>query len=299
MKQITSLTFLLACSISVLFPQTSPTFYHGLNRQIPIISSQGQLTVNFSATSTPASNIAALAGLNGVSLDEVLSERVYIVSSSDITQAASDIASLIDVHTLAPVYFSAGGQRMPATDEFVVRFKETTLQQQIDDINLAHGVSVIATTPISHLLSVPVGSNSVWISNQYYESGLVKYAQPNFLLKVEPTAYIPNDFYFPLQYGFHNTGQLQWDGHTGTPDADIDAPEAWEITKGDSEIIIAVTDDGVTDDHYDLPSSRQIRLPGSNIAGPFDNTDPNDPSPTDDDSHGNACAGLIAAEQDK
>jgi hypothetical protein len=67
------------------------------------------------------------------------------------------------------------------------------------------------------------------------ESAEVLYAQPNF--KYYPSV-IPNDPCFtgnvsgtscrqPRHVGLHNTG-----GFGGTSDADIDAPEAWDITTG-------------------------------------------------------------------
>ena len=58
--------------------------------------------------------------------------------------------------------------------------------------------------------------------------------------------------------------------------------KAWAVTKGGPNIIITTIDRGVTDNHVDLPSSRQLRYPGSNFAfdkeqAPFSN--PDDPSP--------------------
>jgi len=51
----------------------------------------------------------------------------------------------------------------------------------------------------------------------------------------------------------NNTGQqhTSFDGFgnpiqvTGTPDADIDAPEAWDITSGDPTVKIAILDTGI------------------------------------------------------
>ncbi|MGM0666081.1 MAG: S8 family peptidase, partial [Bacteroidota bacterium] len=88
----------------------------------------------------------------------------------------------------------------------------------------------------------------------------------------------------------HNTGQTFNDGHSGTNDADIDAPEAWEICTGSNNIVIAVLDQGVTSNHPDLPNTRQVRLSGSDFTGNDDN-----PSPVGNENHGNACAGVIAA----
>jgi putative cell wall-binding protein/subtilisin family serine protease/plastocyanin len=52
---------------------------------------------------------------------------------------------------------------------------------------------------------------------------------------------------FPEQWGLENTGQAG-----GTPDADIDAPEAWTVTQGEPGQIVAVIDTGMDLDHPDL-----------------------------------------------
>jgi len=58
---------------------------------------------------------------------------------------------------------------------------------------------------------------------------------------------IPNDPYFDKQWHLDNNGQTG-----GTPDCDIDAPEAWEIETGDPNIVIAIIDSGVDYTHPDL-----------------------------------------------
>src|SRR6266480_2729635 len=70
----------------------------------------------------------------------------------------------------------------------------------------------------------------------YRRSGLVEYAEPDFLGRALVT---PNDTFFGDQWGLNNTGQSG-----GTPDADIDAPEGWDIQSTASTITVAVTDSG-------------------------------------------------------
>ncbi|MFC1656355.1 S8 family peptidase [Patescibacteria group bacterium] len=72
----------------------------------------------------------------------------------------------------------------------------------------------------------------------------VEYAEPNYIGKIFNT---PDDTDFESQYHLHNTGQTG-----GTADADIDAPEAWDLQTGDSDIEVAILDTGVDWDHLDL-----------------------------------------------
>lgn len=59
--------------------------------------------------------------------------------------------------------------------------------------------------------------------------------------------YTPNDPFYSQQWHYHNTGQ-----QSGTADADIDLPEAWDLTKGSSQVVVAVIDQGIEYTHVDL-----------------------------------------------
>jgi hypothetical protein len=94
---------------------------------------------------------------------------------------------------------------------------------------------------------------------------------------------IPDDPLFPQQWTLHNTGQFG-----GTPGADIRALEAWEITTGDPNIVIAVLDQGVDRTHPDLIGNL---VPGYDFVDDHDN-----PDPAPGDAHGTVCAGVAAAK---
>ncbi len=112
--------------------------------------------------------------------------------------------------------------------------------------------------------------------------------------KAYPAA-IPNDPLHPDHWGHNNTAQLvsyDWStySHTGptvgTVGFDANAQGAWDVTYGNSGVVIAIIDSGVNAGHPDL---RQVTG--------YDYGD-NDSNPDDDSSdpgHGTACAGVAAA----
>jgi subtilisin family serine protease len=110
-----------------------------------------------------------------------------------------------------------------------------------------------------------------------------------------------NDQYFSLEWGLNNTGQSG-----GKVDADIDAPEAWDITRGDGSVVVGVIDSGIDYNHPDLAGAIWTN-PKEAIDG-VDNDGngyvddvrgwdfySNDNNPMDDNGHGTHVAGTIAA----
>ncbi|MFT5666620.1 MAG: hypothetical protein ACI9DK_000805 [Vicingaceae bacterium] len=61
----------------------------------------------------------------------------------------------------------------------------------------------------------------------------------------------------------HNSGQVISGNEIGLAEADMDIAEVWNITKGDSNLIIAVFNDGVDDNDPHLPNSLQVSLLGA------------------------------------
>lgn len=93
----------------------------------------------------------------------------------------------------------------------------------------------------------------------YKKAPGVRFAEPNYIVshpKIRKessrisNSTNANDPSFNQLWGLHNTGQAG-----GTIDADIDAPEAWDITTGSSDIIVAVIDTGVDYTHPDLAAN--------------------------------------------
>lgn len=131
----------------------------------------------------------------------------------------------------------------------------------------------------------------------------VIYAEPDYTLK---PARIPDDPHFSLQWALNNTGQTIG-GIAGKPDADIDAVEAWDLTTGSANIVVAVIDTGVDYTHPDISQNvwhNPFETPGNGIDddrnGYIDDiygidTANGDSNPMDDDGHGTHVAGIIGA----
>ena len=108
----------------------------------------------------------------------------------------------------------------------------------------------------------------------YMKDTNVEYAEPNYIYNF---CTIPNDTHFNDQWALNNVGQLYpWDGRfnppPGTPDCDIDAPEAWDIETGSPDVVIAIIDTGVDYTHPDLDGNIWINnAEDRNHNGKFDN----------------------------
>ncbi len=196
-----------------------------------------------------------------------------------------------------PVY--ADTKPLLMYDKFIVRFKSDVAEDKIKEFGERHGVEFISTKDVQPLqYTFKWTSKAVMdpleLSNMYFDSLDCEWAIPDFLIKGE--FFSPNDPYFNKQYYLHNTGQTPIPGEgSATYDVDIDALEAWNITKGSSSIKIAVIDMGVQA-HEDLPSWRLFE--GYDFAGAdcwISNDIDSDPAPDGNEAHGMACAGIIAA----
>lgn len=128
---------------------------------------------------------------------------------------------------------------------------------------------------------------------------LVQYAEPNYIAH---TNVVPNDPRFSEMWGLNNTGQTG-----GTPDADIDAPEAWGVSTGSTAFVIADIDTGCDYNHPDLAANvwtNPGEIPGNGIDddgnGFVDdvhgyNFVANTGDPFDDAGHGSHTFGTIGA----
>jgi subtilisin family serine protease len=189
-----------------------------------------------------------------------------------------------------------------APDELIVRFASGVSANAADVMLAPIGARRVQRYPLVdnlHLVRIPPGMEVADAIARLRSQPGVLYAEPNYAVKAVG---IPNDSQFSSQWSFHNTGQSG-----GTPDADIDAPEAWDITTGSSSVVVAVIDTGIDYTHSDLVSNIFRNEPecGSDPGDDDENgyaddcygidVVNNDSDPFDDSGHGTHVSGIIGA----
>lgn len=148
----------------------------------------------------------------------------------------------------------------------------------------------------AYALAAALPEITAWLSSsvcaQVSSQGDTSPASPCQVLDPNTGSHItePNDAFFPSQWHLSNTGQTG-----GTPGADINVLEAWQITTGNPDIVIAVLDSGIDPNHPDLINNM---VPGYDFVQHDDDPKPREdrPFPNPNDGHGTLMAGIAAAE---
>jgi thermitase len=167
----------------------------------------------------------------------------------------------------------------------------------IDALNLEFGVTsmeVLVSDPSIKALSNLSGIYLLHTGPQtdipsaveaYARLNEVEYAQPNYIYRLEDeicrdkTDLVPDDPRYAEQWYLPQ----------------MHAAEGWEVTQGTSTVVVAVVDTGVNYNHPDLSLYDAITAPDGKVILGYDFVN-GDSDPVDDNGHGTAMAGLIAAK---
>lgn len=127
----------------------------------------------------------------------------------------------------------------------------------------------------------------------------VEYVEPNYIFS---GCTIPNDPNYSEQWALHNNGQAG-----GINSCDISAESAWNITTGDSTIVVGVLDSGIDYNHEDLKNNIWHNT-RENLGNGIDddgngyiddcigwNFVSQNNNPMDDEGHGTHVSGIIGA----
>ncbi|MCW8092843.1 S8 family serine peptidase [Alteromonas sp. ASW11-130] len=188
-------------------------------------------------------------------------------------------------------------------DQVLLTFSKDVTTEQIDSV--IKGVAFESISKISesagiYLLKLQEGSSVVDTQITLKASKFVKSVERDMIYYTQTT---PNDPQYAELWGLHNTGQSG-----GVADIDVNAFEAWDRLRGESEVVVAVIDTGVDYTHEDLVNNMWINP--NEVAGNGIDDDNNgyiddiygidtvndDSDPMDDHYHGTHVAGTIGAE---
>jgi len=156
-----------------------------------------------------------------------------------------------------------------ALDQILVRFKPGVPAEKAAEVHRRLGGQMVGVIPQInvHIVRIPAGRVFEMVQAYLHEE-TVDFAEPDY---VAIAFYVPNDPGYSYQWALPK----------------IQAPEAWDLTRGSSTIRIAILDTGIDQDHEDLKSKIVANINFTT-------------SPTVDDryGHGTHVAGIAAAVTD-
>lgn len=219
--------------------------------------------------------------------------------------------SFISAPTVADTFPAVPGQ-------YVVKLHNQKNSSHLSSVGMALGGKIKSTINKSEGLYVverPVVETSEAALQSLNSSGLVEYAEPNFIYRVVGRSnHTPNDSEFSKLWGLSNVGQVaegDGGGIQGKAGIDIDALKAWQIETGSKNVLVAVIDTGVNYSHPDLIDNTYTNTAEANGQPGVDDDNNNcvddihgcdfagkDGDPMDVYGHGTHVSGTIGASGD-
>jgi len=202
------------------------------------------------------------------------------------------------------------GERLEyAPNEVLVKFKTgilpTKVEEIFNDLNVTK-ISEIEKLEV-HRLNIPERTNVSEVIERFKKNPFVEFAEPNYYVY---TSFVPNDPIYCLQW--HLDDSLEWDSVNevcivaNNTFGGIHMESAWDITTGDSSVIVAVLDTGVAYEDFLIPDyeSNTVKrgvtiyqkapdLAGTSFVAGFDFIN-NDSHPNDNNAHGTHVTGTVA-----
>ena len=211
-----------------------------------------------------------------------------------------------DIEYMLPL-FEVNGEILALMPKIIVRLNNANDYYQLAAFCQANDCAIVRNivyTDLEYLIEPLQKNESVLINiiEELNKNDFIEWAFPDIALDVELCGYEgdiieridPNDEYYTNQWHLEN----------------INAPQAWTITQGDPNIVVAVIDTSFDINHPDLKDNiwtNPNEIPGNGIDddenGFVDDVhgwnfvnDNNDVLNNSNEAHGTACAGLIAAK---
>ena len=216
------------------------------------------------------------------------------VSPAALEEAIAQARSSPDTRYVSHVYNLQNDPkaRVYLTDEITVQFEKA----------LTPALTQTTTAPLGLTYDKPVEGldntyifrvgktaqeNPVKLANRLMALPDVLLAEPNVVVPSQ-SSYRPKDTLYPQQWYLNHQGR----GSDLSANSHISAEAAWDVTRGDRSVVIAVADDAIDISHPDFQGTGKIVAPRDLYDRDFT------PLPGGEaDNHGTAVAGVAVAEE--
>jgi len=261
------------------------------DEKIPLQKAEDRFTVMPSGSR----QLAALRGAPGVREVQPVTNQVFKVKTSATERDAAMEAvrsaafGAVAHHAYKPK--DSEGTIFYLTDRIITSFDPGANTARIEDLLEKYGLKVLKeyeeleNTDLLQVTSSS-GENPIKVANRLAEEEGVVSAEPNMVNRFQP-AFVPGDGLFRRQW--HLSAK---DGPQLVAEASVDAPKAWDVTRGERSVVVAVLDDGFDLSHPDFQGPGKLVFPKDYVDGddkPF-------PETAAGDYHGTPCAGVAVAE---
>ncbi|MDJ1172259.1 S8 family serine peptidase [Roseofilum sp. BLCC_M154] len=186
---------------------------------------------------------------------------------------------------------NAPGTYTYLSNEITIQWSETSDKATRNALIQQYGlreIKPVDTLPHTwvYQLTENAPENPIKIANRLMASPAVVVAEPNLIIPSQPM-YRPRDGFYSQQWYLNHNG-----GNTLATGSHIDAERAWDMTRGDRSIVVAVADDAMDLNHPDFQGLGKIVAPKDFKGQDFI------PQPEGlVENHGTSCAGVAIAEE--
>lgn len=214
---------------------------------------------------------------------------------------------IIDVTLLTSFKPGVSESDLSDLEELKIQFLETKVRA-LGSSDKSTSDSKILTSR-SLIITVKSEFDHESVKEMCLSSNLFKYVELDQHLEGDE---VPNDPRFSTNqyYHFSDGTYNNVNNHTAVADADMDTDLAWDITTGNTEVVLGVFDTGLRLDHPEFAGRLWVNeneIPNNGVDddnnGYIDDVNGwdfvnDDNNPTDDHSHGTNVTGLVAATGD-
>jgi subtilisin-like proprotein convertase family protein len=272
-------------------------FWQG-GRRIEVKPDENAITIH-AESEADAQRAAERAGIELEVARPVAPGLVSVRPSGDLDQAMVQLRD--NNHVVHHIYRDAQASENEylITESFFIKFKPNTPDSHIREYfqtehlvmeqNLGNNTYLVRVTDTT-------GRNPIRTANAAASRPDVEYAEPNLVRRLT-RFFIPSDTLFARQWHLHAPVDVAPDLVAG---AGIFAADAWDITRGRRDIVVAVADDGFDLTHPDFQGEGKVTaqlnatIRRNNFTVGIDWDE--DVHPRPGDYHGTPCLGVAVAE---